>query len=120
MPIRYAKDEAGIVRITAEGTTDAKDWSDAIDTMAQDSDFDPKRMLIDVSRHESVAPSDIMWKIGAIAGRQSLDARWALLVSRPVSEGMAMMLSTLVEKAGVRVQTFRSLEEAEAWLGEEG
>jgi len=119
VPIRYdIEKDGGLVRVTVEGSTEEKDWADALDAMAGDPDFEPGRMLIDVRKHESVAPSDIMWKIGRMTGSHALNARWALVVSRPVSEGMANMLSTLVDKAGVKVKAYRSLEEAEAWLSE--
>jgi hypothetical protein len=121
VPIHYDVDgDNELVRVFVEGTTDAKDWTDAIADMVANPDFTPKRLLVDVRRHESVAPSEIMWKIGELPGPGARNARWALVVSHPASEGMALMLATLVAEAGVEVRTFRDPDEAEAWLKEAG
>jgi hypothetical protein len=43
--------------------------------------------------------------------------RWAAVVDQPATYGMARMWEALVEDVGLETHIFRSLDEAEQWLG---
>jgi len=121
VPIHHDVDkEAGILRISVEGLTTEEDWTGMLAAIAADPDFRPSMgLLIDVRKHESIASSEVMWKISQRAGADATNARWAIVVSRVVSEGMSFMLSALVEKSGFQVKVFREIDKAEAWLKSE-
>jgi hypothetical protein len=120
VPIRNEIDkQAGLVRITIEGRTDEQEWLDSVSELGKDPDFRPSmNLLIDVRHHETVASSDMMWKIGRMVGPDASNSRWAIVVSRLVSVGMSNMLSALVQEAGIKVKAFEDMDEAEKWVRE--
>lgn len=119
MPLTYEVDTGrGLLRVTAEGDTASAEWMALLEALqAEPSMKGEMPILVDVRRHRTVVPTDFIWAVaGQTAHDQARGARWAIVSNRTVSQGMAMMLATLVEKAGVQVRFFGEIEEAESWL----
>jgi len=121
MPVRqWIEADRRRIRAVVAGDFKLDDVLEAIDASVSDPDFEPGfDVLSDHSEVGAPMGTDQLKQMTAHLqrlSRQLKDARWAIVASKPVSYGMMRMLSVFAERVPMRVEVFRSLEEAEAWL----
>jgi hypothetical protein len=120
MGITYKIDAArNTVYITVSGTTDASDWIRCFSEFRDDElRKDGLNVLLDVRKHENVIDTRTVLSLMGMAPEHDKPIKWAFLVSRVVSVGIANMVSVHLKKKNVQVEVFENETEAEAWLQE--
>lgn len=125
MPIRYVHDSsAGVLRITMGGSVSASDVENYRAALASSHpEYATVPRLIDVT-HVEAPPSKFVIHDLARAittGARGARVRRAIVASADVKYGMFRMLELLIaEKAEGEYRVFRTMEEAELWLGLKG
>ena len=120
MGITYKIDTArNTACITVSGTTEASDWMRCFAEF-RDHEFrkDDMNVLLDVRKHESVADTKTVLSLMNMAPEHKKPIKWAFLVSRVVSVGIANMVAVHLKKKNVQVEVFENETEAENWLQE--
>ncbi len=118
MGITYKIDTArNTFRITVSGKTDASDWISCFTEFRDDElRTDEENVLLDVRKHENVIDTGTLLSLMEMAPEHSKPIKWAFLVSRVVSVGVANMVSVHLKKKNVQVEVFEDETEAEDWL----
>ena len=122
MPVQYeVHDKENYVLLRASGDVSPADWQALVKSLFADKRiYGGRNFLIDVSKQKSVISTDVIWTIIDKVPDHNLRSRWAIVVSRAVSVGVANMLSSLLEGKNVVVQSFDDLAKALEWMGEPG
>jgi hypothetical protein len=119
MAARYRIDvERGLICSAATGTLTDEDLREHQSTLRSDPDF--RRTLDQVWDFRGVDRVDISnAAVRDLARSRSFDAGTKRAIGAPkdVAYGLARMFQILHDDAPEDLQIFRSLEEAEAWLG---
>ena len=122
MPVRYEIDpQLRLVRVVAEGPVSYEDDRDCLASILGDPRHrEGFAFLVDHRRRAPAATAD---HVRAFASAMEAAAprlgrvRFAVVVERDVSYGLARMFSALTGDLAIEVEIFRSIEDAEAWLG---
>ncbi len=124
MPIQYRIDqEHSLVRLELSDPLDLKQIEEVVQRLLLDTDLQPGlNVLSDHSKLESTATTIMVKAIPPLVlGLSDIlgSFRCAIVVPADASFGMARMAEAVVEgRAGpAQIRAFRSLGEAEAWLG---
>ena len=123
MPVDYEVDEVrGLLIWTAAGLTTEADWIACEQRVWRDPKCRTRLdVLIDVSRHESVASKAYLEGLisRVVAEPRAKGSHWAIVVSRDVSMGVALQLAAYLESTELEIRVFRERDTAEQWLATE-
>jgi Ni,Fe-hydrogenase I small subunit len=120
MPYRYTIDsDARLVTVVGEGLADLGVTGTFMRTLLADREYRPDLDLLVDARTLDYTPTlheaqEIRTMLHDV--RESYRGRIAVVVDGTVRFGMARMVSTLVEPSGIRMEAFRDLATARAWL----
>lgn len=121
MPLDYDIDsENMIVSIAVSGETADKDWFDLFNELKNDSKRkEEMNVLFDFRKHKTVVSTDVVYKLTALTEKKKERIKWALIISRQVSLGLAYMAAVLLKDKNIELQTFENEKEALEWLNDE-
>lgn len=74
--------------------------------------------LLDMRLQEGALPVEHLHQFCQNLPVFSHPLKWAVVISTPLTQGMANLFSVLVEEKNVWVRLFDRLEDADAWLSE--
>jgi hypothetical protein len=121
MPISYQIDPAsGLVRMRVVDAVSLAETIDALRALGADPAA-PARLdlLVDLRHTPGLPDSGQLRSIASELGRMAPKLHWgacALVASSDSVYGVSRMFAVYAESAFERVQVFRTLDEAEAWL----
>jgi hypothetical protein len=108
-----------LVIVRPDSAPTIEDWTDLLDRLARDPDFQPGFGIISDRRLLEGTPTVeyVRASVEAIAERGHLfgKSRWAIVTSRPATYGMARMAQAYAENRGIAFTAFADLDEAIAW-----
>jgi len=118
MPLEYKIHHAeNYVAIRAWGDVSPTDWQALIRSLFADKGvYGGRNFLIDVAEQRSVISTDLVWAIIDKVPNNKTRSRWAIVVSRAVSVGVANMFSSLLDGKNIAVQPFEDRAKAMQWL----
>lgn len=112
-------DENMIVSISVSGETADNDWYSLFDKLKNDNRRkEEMNVLFDFRKHKSVVSTDVVYKLTDLMEKKEERIKWALIISRKVSLGMAYMAAVLLEKKNIEIKTFGNEKDAMEWLNE--
>jgi hypothetical protein len=122
MPFSFRIDiERGLVLFTGLGTFTSKDLLTCLEDVVAHPGFQPHfDHLVDMRQVTDFQPGAEDNMIRAARDRDDVNlqgGRFAIVSSSDLVFGMTRMYETLMNDAGVKVRTFRSMDEAKTWLG---
>jgi hypothetical protein len=115
--------DRGVAYLIMEDPWSVEEMQGAIGAVASDPDFDPAMgVVVDFTRVTTVPASAEIEQYMAYLGGQSerRNVKRAILVANDLQYGMARMAAAYGEHYSLRVQVYRDLDEALAWLCDEG
>ena len=121
MPITFTVDPARrLVQTAVIGDFDTADIVRVITGAADHPDFMPGFDILSDHREvgEPITPKqlrDLTELLRQLSDRFA-GGRWAVVASKPASYGMMRALSTLTSEGSLRVEVFKTMEEAEEFL----
>ena len=118
MPISYSFSD-GVVRFLISGEYDFKDALPMITESLKDTQFKRSmNFLIDVRNTVKNRTTEEAFEfIDFIKSRCEFEGtKIAVVTSRPVSYGLARMVSVFLEEFDISLDVFRNLSDAEQWL----
>ena len=120
MAVSYSVDpEKKAVFVTAEGKTDTVDWQRCFVALRDHAlRKEDMNVLLDFRRHESIVPTSTAISLVGEVKQKTRPVKWAFVVSRIVSLGMAHMAAVYLERKNITTKVFRDREEAETWIAE--
>lgn len=106
-----------IIYISATGQTTDKDFYNLFNVIKYDNHRkDEMNVLLDFRKHETVVQTDTVYVLTDLIERKAKKVKWAFLISRTVSFGMANMAAVFLAEKNIEVKTFEDFKQAEAWL----
>lgn len=122
MPLSYAIDsERRLLRIIAVGEVSPSEDRALNRAWASDPRYVPGMAILVDNRARAAGAKAAYVKAMAVASRRHAhlfeNTRCALVVSRDVQYGMSRMYELCAEGGPIETAVFRSVEDAEAWLG---
>jgi hypothetical protein len=124
MPYEHQIDPAARrVTIRAHGPSSFEEARRATEALIADPAYDPAfEILFDGRELEYLASYQDALQFRDLFAllRASLRGPIALVVQGTARYGMSRMISTMADLVGVRMEAFRSIPDAEAWLREQG
>lgn len=112
----------GVAFLTVDEPWSVEDLRGALDVLGTDPQFDPAMgVVVDFTRVTTAPVSAEIEQYMAFLGGQGdrRNVKRAILVSNDLQYGMARMAAAYGEHYSLRVQVYRDLDEALAWLGDE-
>jgi hypothetical protein len=119
MPITYSVDPVlRLVRTRAEGILTEAETSELYQKIKKDPAFDSGfSQLCDLTEAEEIQTSAAYLRELARQSIFAKGARRAFVTSQLFHYGLARMLQTFCEMEGTEIAVFKSMAEAEQWLG---
>ena len=120
MPYEYRIDrDAHRIDVLAFGRSTFEEGCEAAERLVADPDFipalpilcDARRLEYLATYQEALAYRDMFERL-----RSSFRGPVAIVVEGTARYGVSRMVASLAQLAGVQVEAFRSIEDAEAWL----
>ena len=119
MPVTYTVDPAlRLVRTRAEGVLTESETSELYENIRNDPAFEPGfSQLCDLTVVQEIQTSAPYLRDLARQSIFSSGARRAFVTSQLFHYGLARMLQNFCEMEGTEIAVFKSMAEAEQWLG---
>jgi hypothetical protein len=114
--------DRGVAYLVVEEPFAVDDLRGFIETMSSNPDFDPEMgVVVDFTKVTTVPASSEIEQYMAFLGGQGdrRNVKRAILVENDLQYGMARVAAAYGEHYSLRVQVYRDLEQALAWLCDE-
>lgn len=118
MALEYKiNEEKNLISINVTGKTTETDWYGLFYKAKKNTKRkEEMNVLIDFRKHETVVSTEVVRKLCSFAEKKEKKVKWAFIISRNVSLGMANMASFLIEEKNIDIKAFENENDALEWV----